>query len=176
MDMTTDDSYLVFGRPHFGSEDIQEVVDSLESGWVGTGPKVAALQIWAHGALRAGWSIGYVPTAEALHTHVYALEGLLRRSYCVGRVLQEVGLDGGATERESIRFLSDEITYFVRQRHVDRLPQLLPYELLRRAGLPVGRSALRLWRGTGGWWAVERTLRDMGGGASGNARSEGFDG
>lgn len=42
--MTTDDSYLVFGRPHFGPEEIEEVVDSLESGWVGTGPKVAAFE------------------------------------------------------------------------------------------------------------------------------------
>ncbi|HEY2159666.1 MAG TPA: DegT/DnrJ/EryC1/StrS family aminotransferase [Solirubrobacteraceae bacterium] len=39
--MQTDrDSFLVFGAPLIGEEEIAEVVDSLRSGWIGTGPKV----------------------------------------------------------------------------------------------------------------------------------------
>ena len=34
------DSFLVFGSPVIGEAEIAEVVDSLRSGWVGTGPKV----------------------------------------------------------------------------------------------------------------------------------------
>jgi dTDP-4-amino-4,6-dideoxygalactose transaminase len=34
------DSFLVFGRPVIGQAEIDEVVDSLNSGWIGTGPKV----------------------------------------------------------------------------------------------------------------------------------------
>lgn len=34
------DSFLVFGSPLIGDDEIAEVVDSLRSGWVGTGPKV----------------------------------------------------------------------------------------------------------------------------------------
>ncbi len=34
------ESFLVFGSPTIGEEEIAEVVDSLRSGWVGTGPKV----------------------------------------------------------------------------------------------------------------------------------------
>ena len=34
------DTYLIFGSPMIGEEEIAEVVDSLRSGWVGTGPKV----------------------------------------------------------------------------------------------------------------------------------------
>jgi dTDP-4-amino-4,6-dideoxygalactose transaminase len=34
------DSFLVFGSPTIGEDEIAEVVDSLRSGWVGTGPKV----------------------------------------------------------------------------------------------------------------------------------------
>jgi dTDP-4-amino-4,6-dideoxygalactose transaminase len=34
------DSFLVFGSPTIGEEEIAEVVDSLRSGWIGTGPKV----------------------------------------------------------------------------------------------------------------------------------------
>ena len=34
------DSFLVFGQPLIGEEEIREVVDTLKSGWLGTGPKV----------------------------------------------------------------------------------------------------------------------------------------
>ncbi len=35
---------LVFGAPSLGEAEIQEVVDSLRSGWIGTGPKVARFE------------------------------------------------------------------------------------------------------------------------------------
>ena len=34
------DNFLIFGSPTIGDDEIAEVVDSLRSGWVGTGPKV----------------------------------------------------------------------------------------------------------------------------------------
>jgi dTDP-4-amino-4,6-dideoxygalactose transaminase len=34
------DTFLVFGSPFIGEDEIAEVVDSLRSGWIGTGPKV----------------------------------------------------------------------------------------------------------------------------------------
>lgn len=34
------ESFLIFGSPMIGDEEIAEVVDSMRSGWVGTGPKV----------------------------------------------------------------------------------------------------------------------------------------
>ncbi len=34
------DSFLIFGSPLVGEDEIAEVVDSLRSGWIGTGPKV----------------------------------------------------------------------------------------------------------------------------------------
>lgn len=34
------DEFLVFGRPSLGKAEIDEVVHSMESGWIGTGPKV----------------------------------------------------------------------------------------------------------------------------------------
>jgi dTDP-4-amino-4,6-dideoxygalactose transaminase len=36
--------YLVFGSPLIGEEEILEVVDTMRSGWLGTGPKVARFQ------------------------------------------------------------------------------------------------------------------------------------
>ncbi len=38
--MTMREDFLVFGSPVIGEDEIAEVVDSLRSGWVGTGPKV----------------------------------------------------------------------------------------------------------------------------------------
>lgn len=40
LDRPVRDSFLIFGSPLIGEEEIAEVVDSLRSGWVGTGPKV----------------------------------------------------------------------------------------------------------------------------------------
>lgn len=38
------DEFLVFGRPVIGESEIAEVVASLESGWIGTGPKVHSFE------------------------------------------------------------------------------------------------------------------------------------
>lgn len=38
------DSFLVFGAPQIEQAEIDEVVDSLQSGWLGTGPKVARFE------------------------------------------------------------------------------------------------------------------------------------
>lgn len=98
-------------------------------------------QLWAHQVLSAGYSIAYEPGAEALHAHSYSLKGLFRRSYSVGRALRGRGIDGGADFGESVRFLKAEISYFVRQGHIHRLPQLLPYEFVRWAGFQAGRRS-----------------------------------
>lgn len=37
-------NFLVFGSPKIGKEEIKEVVDSLKSGWIGTGPKVTKFE------------------------------------------------------------------------------------------------------------------------------------
>lgn len=37
-------NFLIFGSPSIGQEEITEVVDTLESGWLGTGPKVAQFE------------------------------------------------------------------------------------------------------------------------------------
>ena len=38
------ESFLTFGKPEIGEDEIAEVVDSLRSGWIGTGPKVARFE------------------------------------------------------------------------------------------------------------------------------------
>lgn len=96
-------------------------------------------QAWAHQALARGYSIAYEPRAEALHAHRYTLRGLFRRTYLVGRALNAIGINRGASLAESVRFLTTELRYFVRQGHSHRLPGLLAYEFTRWAGFQVGR-------------------------------------
>jgi rhamnosyltransferase len=98
-------------------------------------------QVWAYSALEAGFSIVYDPGAEALHAHNYTLKGLFGRSYRVGRALSGIGLAGGASFSESVRFLASEVGYFIRQGHTHRLPQLLPYEFIRWAGFQIGKRS-----------------------------------
>ena len=38
------ESFLVFGAPKIGEEEINEVTESLRSGWIGTGPKVSQFE------------------------------------------------------------------------------------------------------------------------------------
>jgi dTDP-4-amino-4,6-dideoxygalactose transaminase len=38
------ENYLVFGAPKFSDAEIDEVVDSMRTGWIGTGPKVARFE------------------------------------------------------------------------------------------------------------------------------------
>ena len=42
--MTSTNEFIVFGAPLIGEEEIDEVVASLRSGWLGTGPKVARFE------------------------------------------------------------------------------------------------------------------------------------
>lgn len=110
-------------------------------------------QIWARKALQAGHAIVYEPAAEALHAHTYELRGVFRRSFFVGRALRGAGIDRGASFAESVRFLAGEVSYFIRQGHIHRLPQLLPYEFLRWLGFHVGRLSGGRGASTVGWSA-----------------------
>ena len=49
--------FIPLGAPSFGKEDISEVIDSLKSGWVGTGPKVSQFEknFGGEGRIRLEW-------------------------------------------------------------------------------------------------------------------------
>ncbi len=62
--------YLTFGSPQIGEEEIAEVVDTLRSGWIGTGPKVAAFEQAFKEYVGAEHAIAVSSCTAALHLSV----------------------------------------------------------------------------------------------------------
>src|SRR3989338_6727539 len=68
MDNTSENNeYIVFGSPKIEEEEIQEVVASLRSGWLGTGPKVAIFQERVKEYTNAKYAIALNSCTAALH-------------------------------------------------------------------------------------------------------------
>lgn len=61
------DDFLVFGSPLIGEEEKREVLESLESGWLGTGPKVKAFEEAFGAYVRAPHAIAVHSCTAALH-------------------------------------------------------------------------------------------------------------
>lgn len=59
--------FIVFGSPAIGEEEIQEVVDSLRSGWLSTGPKVAKFEEMFRNFIGTRHAIGLNSCTAGLH-------------------------------------------------------------------------------------------------------------
>jgi dTDP-4-amino-4,6-dideoxygalactose transaminase len=68
------DRFLVFGAPAIGDEEIAEVVASLKSGWLGTGPKVARFEADFAAYEGAPHAVAVSSCTAALHLSMLALE------------------------------------------------------------------------------------------------------
>lgn len=64
--------YLTFGAPCIGEAEIEEVVDSLRSGWIGTGPKVARFEELMREYTGASFAIALHSCTAALHLSMVA--------------------------------------------------------------------------------------------------------
>jgi dTDP-4-amino-4,6-dideoxygalactose transaminase len=58
--------YLVFGAPYIGPEERAEVMACIDSGWLGTGPRVARLQRDFQAYLGGGPAVGVNSCTAAL--------------------------------------------------------------------------------------------------------------
>ena len=65
-------NYLTFGRPDIGEEEIAEVVATLRSGWIGTGPKVGAFEDAFKDYVGVEHAIAVSSCSAALHLSVLA--------------------------------------------------------------------------------------------------------
>ncbi|MGH9714426.1 MAG: DegT/DnrJ/EryC1/StrS family aminotransferase [Candidatus Acidiferrales bacterium] len=66
-------SFLVFGSPLIGEEEIAEVVATLRSGWIGTGPRVAKFEEMMKDYTGAAQAIAVNSCTAALHLSLLAL-------------------------------------------------------------------------------------------------------
>ncbi len=65
--------FLVFGAPDLGEAEIQEVVDTLRSGWIGSGPKVARFEQQFAEYQGAAHAIAVNSCTAALHLSLLSL-------------------------------------------------------------------------------------------------------
>jgi len=64
--------FLVFGSPALGEAEIQEVVDTLRSGWIGTGPRVARFEEMFRGYIGSPHALALNSCTAALHLSMIA--------------------------------------------------------------------------------------------------------
>src|SRR4029077_7016036 len=67
------DSFLVFGSPLIGKAEIAEVVATLRSGWIGTGPRVAQVEEMMKAYAGAQHAVAVRSCTAALHLSLLAL-------------------------------------------------------------------------------------------------------
>lgn len=66
------DEYLIFGSPFLGEEEIKEVVDSMRSGWLSTGPKVAQFENEIKKYLGCRYALAINSCTAAMHLALIA--------------------------------------------------------------------------------------------------------
>lgn len=66
------DTFLVFGSPQIKKPEIDEVVDSLRSGWLGTGPKVAKFEEMVSAYTGAKYALALNSCTAGLHLSLLA--------------------------------------------------------------------------------------------------------
>ncbi len=74
VDRAKNNEFLVFGAPDIHEEDIAEVVDSMRSGWLGTGPKVARFEEDFARYQNATFAVAVNSCTAALHLSMLAAE------------------------------------------------------------------------------------------------------
>jgi dTDP-4-amino-4,6-dideoxygalactose transaminase len=151
------DNYIPFHRPSIGEEEISEVVDTLRSGWLTTGPRTARFEREFRDYVGAGHAVAVNSATAALHL---ALAGLnvgpgdevitTPMTFCatvqtilhVGAtpVLADIGPDGNIAPEE------------IERRITPRTRAIVPVHL---AGLPCRMAAIHALARRHGLYVIE---------------------
>jgi dTDP-4-amino-4,6-dideoxygalactose transaminase len=65
--------FILFGAPYIGEEEIKDVVDTLRSGWLGTGPKTRQFELQFAAYVQTKFAVGTNSGTAALHLALDAL-------------------------------------------------------------------------------------------------------
>lgn len=66
-------NFLVFGRPYLGHEELKEVIDTLKSGWWGTGPKTEKFEKEFASYIGSSYALGVNSATAGLHLAILSL-------------------------------------------------------------------------------------------------------
>ncbi|MDP3741291.1 MAG: DegT/DnrJ/EryC1/StrS family aminotransferase [bacterium] len=70
--MNKTNDYIIFGSPHIGNEEIEEVIKTLKSGWLGTGPKTAEFERLVSAQVGATYGLAVNSCTAGLHSSLLA--------------------------------------------------------------------------------------------------------
>jgi len=70
--MSSQNDYIVFGSPSIGQEEIDEVVDSMRTGWIGTGPKVTRFEESVRAYVGAQYGVALNSCTAGMHLSLLA--------------------------------------------------------------------------------------------------------
>lgn len=106
-------------------------------------------QEWAARVLEAGFSLVYVPEAVVRHSHDYSLVSAFRRFFDSGASAARSYLAAGPAAAADLRtarlaYLRGELAFLRRNSALGKLPAVAVYELVKLAGLELGRREQRL--------------------------------
>jgi dTDP-4-amino-4,6-dideoxygalactose transaminase len=73
IDRPVRDSYLVFGSPQILEPEVNEVLETLRSGWLGAGPKVATFEAKFHDYIQAPHAVAVHSCTAGLHLSMLAI-------------------------------------------------------------------------------------------------------
>ena len=65
--------YIVFGSPDYGEDEINEVIDTLKSGWIGTGPKTQKFEKMFKTYKQSKYSVALNSCTAALHLSIKSI-------------------------------------------------------------------------------------------------------
>jgi len=67
------DSFLVFGKPYWEDKEINEIIDTIQSGWWGTGPKTEAFEKQFREYIGSKYTLGVNSATAGLHLALLGL-------------------------------------------------------------------------------------------------------
>ena len=166
------DRFLVFGAPAIEDAEIQEVVDTLRSDWLTTGPKAKQFERQFAEAVRGRYAVSVNSCTAALHLAVEALglqpgEGVMVPTMTFAATAEVVRYQGAIPilidcDPETLNLDLDDAARKLVQLREGKLPQSIPKDTrvvgiipVHVGGLMLDCDAIKAFAAREGLWILE---------------------
>lgn len=159
------DTFLPFTRPMVGPEEIEEFIDSVNSGWITTGPKAARFEeeLAAYNGVEHCLAFNSATTAQEVVLQLLGLQPgdeVITTSMTWASTLNTIVLQGGVPVLADIDPKTLNIDPArIQARITPRTKGIIPVHL---TGLPAPMEAIWEIAGRHGLWVVEDAAQAMG--------------